>query len=216
MAKSKYSCYVVWAGRKPGIYTTWDETNAQVKGFAGAQYKGFVTRQEAETAYARPAPYGHNASAPKTAADIQADTAPSAEVIALVGPCLVVDASCVGNPGPMEYRVVLLPENQIIYNSPKYALGTNNIGEFLAIVQALRHCQQHGLALPIYSDSITGLAWLRKKTCASELSKSPATAALWETISAAEQWLAANPYKNPVHKWNTDEWGEIPADYGRK
>jgi ribonuclease HI len=211
MAKSKYSCYVVWAGRKLGIYTTWAETDAQVKGFAGALFKSYPTLEAAKSAYAQPPPYG-----PNTKTDSAPAATPAEKTAPQIGPCLVVDASCTGNPGPMEYRVVLLPENQIIYNSPKYALGTNNIGEFLAIVQALRHCQQHGLALPIYSDSLTGLAWLRKKICASDLIKNTTTAPLWAKIKEAEQWLAATPYKNPIHKWNTDDWGEIPADYGRK
>ena len=44
MAK-KY--YAVRKGFKPGIYTTWEECKKNVDGFSGAEYKGFMTREEA-------------------------------------------------------------------------------------------------------------------------------------------------------------------------
>ena len=40
--------YAVRKGMAPGIYENWDDAKAQVNGFAGAEYKGFMTRSEAE------------------------------------------------------------------------------------------------------------------------------------------------------------------------
>lgn len=45
MAK-KY--YAVRAGRRTGIFETWDECRAQTTGFKGASFKSFPTRAEAE------------------------------------------------------------------------------------------------------------------------------------------------------------------------
>ncbi|KFL42585.1 hypothetical protein CH76_11480 [Lysinibacillus sp. BF-4] len=40
--------YAVRVGRTPGVYTTWAACTEQVKGFSGAVYKSFTTKQEAE------------------------------------------------------------------------------------------------------------------------------------------------------------------------
>ena len=40
--------YAVRAGRKPGIYMSWEACKTQVHGFAGAQYKSFTTREDAD------------------------------------------------------------------------------------------------------------------------------------------------------------------------
>lgn len=49
MLKQKF--YVVWKGRVPGIYDSWEACNAQISGFAGAEYKSFKTRTMAEDAF---------------------------------------------------------------------------------------------------------------------------------------------------------------------
>ncbi|MBR1390241.1 MAG: ribonuclease H family protein [Lachnospiraceae bacterium] len=40
--------YAVKIGKKPGIYTTWEECRAMVEGYSGAKYKSFPTREEAQ------------------------------------------------------------------------------------------------------------------------------------------------------------------------
>ncbi|KAB5351920.1 ribonuclease H, partial [Bacteroides stercoris] len=50
MKKEKF--YVVWAGVTPGIYTSWTECQLQTKGYEGAKFKSFDTREEAEQAFA--------------------------------------------------------------------------------------------------------------------------------------------------------------------
>lgn len=46
MAKKKY--YAVKKGLVPGIYTSWGECQQNINGYPGAEYKGFLTREEAE------------------------------------------------------------------------------------------------------------------------------------------------------------------------
>ena len=129
---------------------------------------------------------------------------------------IAVDASCSGNPGKMEYRgVYLRTGKEIFHYGPVY--GTNNIGEFLAIVHGLALLKQKGLThMPIYSDSVNAQIWVQKKKCKTTLKRDQQTEALHKLIARAEKWLRENDYANPIIKWPTSEWGEIPADFGRK
>jgi ribonuclease HI len=130
--------------------------------------------------------------------------------------CVAVDAACSGNPGPMEYRgVYLLTGQQIFHYGPVY--GTNNIGEFLAIVHALALMKQKGISMTIYSDSRNALSWVKQKKCKTKLERTPKTEELFQMIERAENWLKNNSYDHiPLLKWETDQWGEVPADFGRK
>ncbi len=128
---------------------------------------------------------------------------------------LCVDAACSGNPGKMEYRGVHIPSGrQVFHYGPVY--GTNNIGEFLAIVHALALLKQRGSNMTIYSDSFTARSWVKKKQCKTTLEHNEKTRELYQIIARAEQWLRNNNYSNPILTWQTEEWGEIPADFGRK
>jgi len=212
-SKSPSKHYVVWKGRQPGIYTTWADCSAQVTGFAGAEYKAFGSRTEAESAYrARYEDYKGRSASPRASARIPADLA----ALGVVVPAYAVDAACEGNPGPLEFRGVDLATGEIIFKQGPFQNGTNNIGEFLAVVEALSLCQARGLTIPIYSDSANAIGWVRGKVCRTNLKPSDRNAALFERIARAERWLAENAYANPVLKWDTERWGEIPADYGRK
>ena len=127
-----------------------------------------------------------------------------------------VDASCLGNPGPMEYQCIDLATRQRVFHYGP-VMGTNNIGEFLAIVHALALSWQQGNHLrTIYSDSATAIIWVNKRQCKTKLAMTPQTRKLYEVISRAENWLRTHDWKNPLVKWDTQEWGEIPADFGRK
>lgn len=128
---------------------------------------------------------------------------------------LCVDAACSGNPGPMEYRGVHLPSGKEVFRFGPIQ-GTNNIGEFLAIVHALALMQQQNIRIPIYSDSVSGMAWVRNRKAKTTLVRTPQTEQALELVARAEKWLQNNPIQVPVLKWNTEQWGEIPADFGRK
>ena len=137
-------------------------------------------------------------------------------VEAAINDSIAVDAACSGNPGPMEYRGIYLKTGKEIFRfGPVH--GTNNIGEFLAIVHALALLKQKGLhTMPIYSDSVNAQIWVKKKHCKTTLARTPETEYLFSLIARAEAWLRNNTYSNPILKWPTEEWGEIPADFGRK
>ena len=47
----KNQAYVVFQGRKPGVYFSWEECSKQVNGFSGQKQKGYGTRWEAERAW---------------------------------------------------------------------------------------------------------------------------------------------------------------------
>lgn len=126
-----------------------------------------------------------------------------------------VDAACSGNPGPMEYRGIDLATGQVIFHfGPMH--GTNNIGEFLAIVHALALMQQHGISKAIYSDSVNAMLWVKKRQCKTKLERTPETEPLYQIIARAERWLKTHQYTTPILKWETKKWGEVPADFGRK
>lgn len=128
---------------------------------------------------------------------------------------LCVDAACSGNPGPMEYRGVHLPSGKEVFRFGPIQ-GTNNIGEFLAIVHALALMQQRQISLPIYSDSVSGLAWVRNRKAKTTLARTPQTAEALDLVARAERWLRTHEVHVPIMKWDTEQWGEIPADFGRK
>ena len=94
--------------------------------------------------------------------------------------------------------------------------STNNIGEFLAIVHGLALLKKKGFDMPIYSDSANAISWVRQKKCKTKLPRTPETEELFLLIERAEKWLQGNTYTTPILKWETKEWGEIPADFGRK
>ena len=221
--KQKY--YVVWQGKKPGIYTDWDECKEQVVGVQGAQYKGFDTKEEAEAAIKLP--YSsvvvqntrsnqNTQSSPILVVDENGMTAikPGTENPPILD-ALAVDAACSGNPGVMEYQGIYIPTRTRVFHY-RAEKGTNNIGEFLAIVHGLSYLKKHRLNQIIYSDSVNAISWVRQKVCKSKLPEDASTAELWDYIHRAENWLRTNSYTTEIRKWDTDSWGEIPADFGRK
>jgi ribonuclease HI len=209
MSKKKF--YVVWNGRKKGIYTSWNVCKKQIDGFESAQYKSFADIAEAEVAFSKNyKDYIGKKKPTLSAAEKEKYGSPNLESIS-------VDAACSGNPGKMEYRGVLTHNKQEIFIKGPFKKGTNNIGEFLALV--------HGIALlkskkkenvPIYSDSRIAMSWIKQKRCKTNMHFDASNKDLLELIKRAENWLKENTFKNPILKWETKAWGEIPADFGRK
>jgi len=213
MAKNKF--YVVWQGRTPGIYESWEACEKEIAGIKGAKYKSFPNKLTAETAFKEgPEAYWGKETAP--AIDLSgAKEQP-------VSPAIAVDAACSGNPGKMEYQGVFVdfgtqPATSVkLFKSPSFENGTNNIGEFLAIVHALAWQKQKHLSYPIYSDSVNAQLWIRQKKCKTKLQPNAKNEYLFQLIARAENWLNNNTIEVPILKWKTEIWGEIPADYGRK
>ena len=209
MAKTKPKFYVVWKGVTPGIYDDWDTCKRMVEGVQGAQYKSFEKRSEAETAFKQGAPKFHN-----TASKTSTSTISKSQIIT---PSISVDAACSGNPGDMEYRGVYTHNHQEIFRMGPYQDGTNNIGEFLALVHALALLKNKGYPnLPIYTDSKIAIGWIKNRKCNTKLDATGRNEAIFDLINRAEKWLSQNKITNPILKWETKSWGEIPADFGRK
>ncbi len=206
MGKKRY--YVVWNGLVPGVYSTWDECRQQIEGVKQALYKSFATLDEAERAYSE-SPYKH------IYAKKEGKPSPASIPSTVHSNALAVDAACSGNPGQMEYRGVYLATGEEIFHFGPI-LGTNNIGEFLAIVHGLALLEKQQSDIPIYSDSRNALLWIKQKKCKTKLERTPETEEVFNMIERAEKWLKSHTYSNPLIKWETSSWGEIPADFGRK
>ena len=181
------------------MFNTWQKCRDAIHGFPGAKYKSFPSRGEAENAF---------------------NTGNAAEAIRESGipiwESMCVDAACSGNPGLLEYRAVDTATRKEIFHEGPFQEGTNNIGEFLAIVHALALCKKKKSELPIYSDSSIAIGWVKAKKTSSKLIRTAKNKNLFELITRAEKWLQENSYPNKILKWETRLWGENPADFGRK
>jgi ribonuclease HI len=215
MAKQKY--YVVWKGKKTGIFTSWDECKEHVMGFEGAEYKSFESKIEAEKAFQENSKKhiyktieSKSTSKGKKSSSIGKPTGkPILDSIA-------VDAAWNTATGVVEYQGVYTKTKQLLFRQGPFEDGTNNIVEFLAIVHALAYCKKHQINLPIYSDSQTAIGWVKKKKANTKHEESSHNQELFDLLERAENWLANNTYQNSIIKWETKDWGEIPADFGRK
>lgn len=209
MKKKKF--YTVWKGLEPGIYESWKACEAQVKGYGGALFASFESRKEAEQALE---------SGPMQFMNRKAKPAIDEKMRKLagepIGNSIAVDAACSGNPGVMEYQGVYTETATEIFHEGPFAEATINIGEFLAIVHALAWMKKKKLDLPVYSDSRNAILWVKQKRVNTKLVPNEKNARVFELITRAISWLKNNDYQNPVLKWETAAWGEIPADFGRK
>lgn len=197
--------YVVWKGRNTGIFEDWDSCKKSIEGFEGAQYKSFKTLAEAEEALKK----GFYPSIkPKPAVGARA---PRPHF-----PAWAVDAAWNTKTGDMEYQGVDLVSGRSVFHKGPFYDGTNNIGEFLAIVHALALLYKHQSAAPVFSDSRTAISWVKKKKANTKLERTARNGELFDLLQRAESWLRGHQYPNPVLKWETEWWGENPADFGRK
>lgn len=204
----KQKFYVVWKGRETGVFNTWKECEQQVKGFDTARYKSYENEQEAKTAFISGPP---RLSAGSGSQAMKAKNTGKAILVSIS-----VDAACAGNPGIMEYQGVETATQKRLFHGGPFPEGTNNIGEFLAIVHGLGYLKKYGLPIPVYTDSKTAIAWVKKKKANTKIAPTAKNAELLGLIARAEAWLHNNAWDNPILKWETKEWGEIPADFGRK
>lgn len=206
--KNKY--YVVWIGKKTGVFDSWKECEESVKGFEGAKYKSFDSLTSAQEAF-NDNPDKFIAKNKKTKPVLQTLLTANLPIYESIS----TDAACSGNPGLMEYRGVYTKNGDTLFYY-KHKRGTNNIGEFLGIVHGLSYLKKHNLPHPLYTDSKTAIAWVKQKKCKTKLTPDESNKDLFDYIHRAEQWLESNSYSTEILKWDTESWGEIPADFGRK
>ena len=218
MAKKKF--YVVWVGKKPGVYTSWPECQKQTNGYNQAKFKSFGSQEQAEKAYREGWEQhwgnGQNKTTTKktkTKGTTSSENQPAKEIDY---DSISVDVGTRGNPGPVEYQGVDTRTGEVIFSYGPIRKGTNNLGEFLAIVHALAYLEKKGSNKTVYTDSYNAMKWVREKKVSTTLVKDASTAEMWELIDRALHWLEHHTYENKVLKWETKKWGEIKADYGRK
>lgn len=213
MGRKKPKFYVVWKGRKTGVFTTWEDCSNQVTTFEGAKFKSFESMNQAELAF-------NSASSVFIGQNQQKPTSLSADQITLIGKPILesisVDGAWNTKTGVVEYQGVHTTNKKVLFKMGPYQDGTINIVEFLAIVHALAYCKKQDLSLPIYSDSRTAIAWLRRKEAKTNHPRSERNNDLFVLIDKAILWLNNNDYSNKVLKWETEAWGENPADFDRK
>ena len=202
MSKQKY--YVVWRGNNPGIYKSWEECQVQIKNIKGALFKGFEDMVQAKEAF-------------KLGYDNYKNKSVSYNNIN--GPemnSISVDAASSGNPGIMEYQGVDTNTKEVLFKMGPFKNATNNIGEFLALVHGIAMLEKQSEKKIIYSDSITAMSWVRKKRCQTKLLRNKENEEVFLLVDRAILWLKENKYSSIIKKWETKNWGEIPADFGRK
>ncbi len=210
MGKKKF--YVIWKGHKTGVFNSWNICKKHITDYKGAQYKSFALKEAAQKAFkGNYADYvGKETKKPLL----------SLEELKRIGNpnlrSLSVDAACSGNPGKMEYRGVDTNTKKQFFIQGPFERGTNNIGEFLALVHGLGYLKKMNSEIPIYSDSRIAMSWVKKGQCRTNLKITTENKVLFDLVKRAEVWLKKNTYSTTILKWETKAWGEIPADFGRK
>jgi len=202
MGKQKF--YVVWKGNSPGVYKSWEKCQSEIKNVKGALFKSFSDLEEAKEAFDQ----GYEEY--KQSLDFKnVSKGPEFNSIS-------VDAASSGNPGIMEYQGVDTNTKKILFKMGPFNNATNNIGEFLALVHGISILEKQSNKKIIYSDSITAMSWVRKKFCNTKLKRNKENEEVFVLVERAITWLKENNYSVVIKKWDTKNWGEIPADFGRK
>lgn len=221
MAKDK-KYYVIFKGHNPGVYDDWNDAKEQIDGFSDPVYKGYGSPSEAAEAYRKFSRKADDGDLGKFLAQASLRTLPKpGQPDYMTNPevdldAWAVDASCLGNPGKMEYQGVELMTGRTLFRIGPFDDATNNIGEFLAIVHAMALMTREGKVHNIYSDSVSGMSWVRNRKIKTQLQQTPRNAKVFELMARALTWLHTHQFPAKVLKWQTDRWGEIPADFGRK
>ncbi|MDR0368875.1 MAG: ribonuclease H family protein [Bacteroidales bacterium] len=208
MTKKKY--YVVWNGFQPGVFDTWEACKKQVEGFSSPKYKAFPNLEMATLAFEQ----GSEQHL------VKRDHPIKMIMDGLYGypvfPSIAVDGACSGKTRLAEYQGVDAETKTLLFKKGPFMDGTNNVMEFLALVHALALCKQQNITVPVYSDSVNAMKWVKAKKAGTKLEKTAHNQVLFDLIARAEKWLQTNTYTNEILKWQTQAWGEIPADFGRK
>ncbi len=204
--------YTVWRGHQTGVFESWEDCKAQINDFKNAQYKAFDTLEEANLALkGNYKDFINKGKLKNKLSDLQLQKIGQPNYNSIS-----VDAAVKGNPGKMEYRGVDTKTKKELFKQGPFEEGTNNIGEFLAIVHGLAFLKQKNSGRIIYSDSRTAMSWVKKKKCNTKLNRNEKNETLFKLVERAELWLKTNTYNTVIVKWETKCWGEIPADFGRK
>jgi ribonuclease HI len=213
VSKKKKKYYTVWKGHHTGVFESWNDCKAQIKDYQGAQYKSFATFDAAKTAFK-----GNYFDYVGKNNSFKSELSP--EQLKKIGQpnynSIAVDAASSGNPGKMEYRGVDTKTKKQLFIQGPFEEGTNNIGEFLALVHGLALLKKNNSNLIMYTDSKTAMSWVKKKVCNTKLERNDKNKPVFDLVDRAVEWLKTNSYTTTIVKWETKAWGEIPSDFGRK
>lgn len=218
------SFYVVFKGFNPGVYDNWDEVKEQTEGFPGAVFKKYSSSAAATQAYRNYSGVEDRNELLRLISGAAVQTSSKPELITEFPPqnpeidpdAWAVDASCMGNPGIMEYRCVSLLTGEEVFRKGPYTDATNNIGEYLALVHAMALMTQRNEFHNIYSDSRTAMSWWRNRRVKTSLQPTARNQQVFNLLARASVWVNTHNFPCRVMKWDTERWGEIPADFGRK
>lgn len=212
MAKKKF--YVVWNGHKTGIFTSWNICKKHITNFQGAQYKSFVSKNEAEKAFKG----NYVDYIGKDTKKVKLSPAELKRIGRPISNSISVDGAC-NNKGLSEYQGVYTDTKTELFKQGPFKGGSNNLMEFLALVHGLAWLKKNKLELPIYSDSKTAISWVWKKKIKTTIKRTVENKKVFYLVDRAIVWLHENPEmitNTNILKWETKAWGEVPADFGRK
>jgi ribonuclease HI len=213
MPKKKKKFYAVWKGHKTGVFNSWHDCKLQIENYKGAEYKSFSSIEEAkhalQSSYIECISKAKQKKQHRANFDLENIGQPDYFSIA-------VDAASSGNPGTMEYRGVDTKTKTVLFHKGPFEHGTNNVGEFLALVHGLAYLKEIKSNRVLYTDSRIAMGWVMKKKCNTKLVCLKENEVLFDLIKRAELWLKENSFNTRIVKWETKAWGEIPADFGRK
>jgi len=159
--------YVVWKGRKPGVYKDWNSCKKQVDAYAGAKYKSFKTWDEALDQYQNnkpgSSPKASDSSSIKNGKSVSSNrgikTYTSDEISGMPETVKIfTDGGCEPNPGEAGSGVAIYQDGEVselwygLYNPQ----GTNNTAELNALHQGLLIAKEkvaNGETAVLFSDS---------------------------------------------------------------
>lgn len=204
--------YGVWVGRNPGVYDSWDKCKAQTDKFPQAKFSKLKANNlQAALLEFNSLNTNTESKAISTKEPNQVSSKPTEEV-------LTVDGA--SNGINCEFQAVWYPSGKKAFSSKVFLGGTNNIAEFLGLVLAVKHLKDKNLPLVVYTDSVTAMSWVRdKKANTTARTTGKLTEELENLLTKTELYLKNNQelmQQVKILKWETKQWGEIPADFGRK
>ncbi|GAB6431680.1 viroplasmin family protein [Bacillus cereus] len=213
----KQKLYVVWIGRKPGIYKSWDDCKKQIDEYPNGKFRSVKVDSHAEAKELYDMGWEKGMHSKVQYLQINKN---QTNYSLHIEDSICVDGACKVMPGSteweMEYRGVDPKSGEEIFISPVYKSGTNSIAEFLAIIHAMKWIKDRNLNKVIYSDSQTAITWADKKAHKSKLFRNKANEETWKSLDYAIKWLNEQSSLPKVYKWKNNQWGENPADFNRK
>jgi ribonuclease HI len=207
--------YVVWVWRENWVFETWDKCKKSIEWFSWAKYKWYSNKKEAEKAYREwwKKNWGIKSKNFLWKNSHLFKVPDTDNYKYLINNSIIVDWACNYSwktHWDIEWQGLDMQTWEYIISSPVYKNGTNNVAEFLALVEALKYRDDDRV---IFSDSKIAISWCIKKVCNTDCKE------LWsdlkQLIKDALDFLKDYEVKN-VYLWETKAWGENPADYGRK